>query len=254
MDILSYVDLFCRKNNIKYSISGGTLLGAVRHGGYIPWDDDIDIMMRREDYDQFIELFEKNTHPYYKLFTINNCMDFNQPYLNIADTRTSYDMPGYPKDMGVNIDIFPFDYVTSNEHKRTRFWRRIYRYRNIYVLMGLKWNSKRSLFKNLVVSLGSFLHVFYSRKTIGKKIDEMARHSSSTKSSLRACLVWGYGEKEVMDASIFEEYNDIAFEDRTFMAIKLYDVYLKHLFGDYMLLPPIEKQVPHHQFVAYWKD
>ncbi|MBQ0156689.1 MAG: LicD family protein, partial [Bacteroidales bacterium] len=92
-----------------------------------------------------------------------------------------------------------------------------------------------------------------SRETLSKKIEEIAKSAGSSNSSLRACIVWGYGAKEVMESSLFEDYIDIAFEDRSYMAIKDHKVYLSHLFGDFMQLPPIDKQVSHHEYTAYWK-
>lgn len=253
MDILSYVDKFCRENNIKYSISGGTLIGAVRHGGYIPWDDDIDIMMRREDFQKFEELFPKIADKQYRLFSNSIDEDFCQPYLNVADMRTSYDMPGYPSDMGVNIDIFPFDHISESKEDRDRTFARIAQLKNQFVIKGLRWRKGRSLFKNIFMILSKVALCLVSRKTLSKRIEEIAKNAGPINSSLRACIVWGYGAKEVMESSLFEEYVDITFEDRSYMAIKDYKVYLTHLFGDFMQLPPEEKRVAHHEFKAYWK-
>lgn len=253
MDILSYTDNFCRDNNIQYSISGGTLIGAVRHGGYIPWDDDIDIMMTRENFQKFESLFPKIADKQYRLFSNNIDKYFCQPYLNVADMSTSYDMPGYPKSMGVNIDIFPFDYISEDEKERQLLFAKVQSLRNRFNIKGLRWRKGRALSKNIFMVLGKCALLFTSRKSLSKQIETLALNAGPVESNLRACIVWGYGAKEVIPASLFDEYINIAFEDRTYMAIKDYKVYLTHLFGDFMQLPPVEKQVSHHEFKAYCK-
>lgn len=253
MNILSYVDKICREHDIHYSISGGTLLGAVRHKGYIPWDDDIDIMMTRENYIKFETIFPKCANKQYCLFSNSKDKDFCQPYLNVADVRTYYDMPGYPKNMGVNIDIFPVDHISEDENVRKSLFFKVRCLRYLFDIKGLRWRKERSLLKNLLMVLFKSMLFFISRKTLSKRIENIALNAGNINSNLRACIVWGYGTKEVLLASLFDDYIDIMFEDRTYMAIKNYEAYLHNLFGDYMQLPPVEKRISHHEFTAYWK-
>lgn len=253
MGILSYLDKFCRENNIKYSISGGTLIGAVRHGGYIPWDDDIDILLRREDYDKMVSLFSKKDTSFYRIYTHELIQDYNQPYAKIADTRTIIEEPGQHIGMGVNIDIFPFDHITENVEEQKKVLKEIMSVRNKFVIKGLEWRRGRSLFKNLFVIFSRVILAPISRKSLARKIDYISRHAGPENSRLRACLVWGYGAKEIIDSRVFDEYADIPFENTHYMALKDYDTYLRHLFGDYMQLPPEDKRVTHHEFIAWWK-
>lgn len=111
MQILDYVDVFCRNHDIKYTISGGTLLGAVRHGGYIPWDDDIDIQMLREEYERFTTLWNKESnHENYELVNIESGNNLGYPIGKVHDTRTITYVGGLPRT-GVFIDVFPVDKV-----------------------------------------------------------------------------------------------------------------------------------------------
>ena len=102
MGILSYVDKFCRENDIKYSICGGTLIGAIRHGGYIPWDDDIDIIMLRKDYERFLNLFNKSKDSDYNLYCINKSPYYYHPYAKVSDSRTIQVEPDIKEEAGIN--------------------------------------------------------------------------------------------------------------------------------------------------------
>ena len=123
--ILKHLDAFCNENNLKYFMCGGTLLGAVRHKGFIPWDDDIDIMMKREDYDKLIELYPKNDNSNFKLFSYELDKSFPYPFAKMDDFRTIFEEEiNDSYKIGVNIDIFPIDYITEDElHEFMDSWR-----------------------------------------------------------------------------------------------------------------------------------
>ena len=118
-DILTAIDEICRKENIRYYLAGGTLLGAVRHKGFIPWDDDIDIAMPRDDYERFLKVMRKGAHPYYKILALEYKEDYPYTFAKVVDTRTRLqeeigkDLP----EMGVFIDIFPLDGMGDDRDK-----------------------------------------------------------------------------------------------------------------------------------------
>ena len=113
--ILKHLDAFCKENNLTYFMCGGTLLGAVRHKGFIPWDDDIDIMMKREDYDKLIALYPKNDNSNFKLFSYELDKSFPYPFAKMDDCRTIFEEEiNDSYKIGVNIDIFPIDYITED--------------------------------------------------------------------------------------------------------------------------------------------
>ena len=111
LDMLKEIDRICRRENIQYYLAGGTLLGAVRHKGFIPWDDDIDIAMARDEYERFLKVMKKERHPYLKIFAMEFDKEYQYTFAKVVDTRTRLieeigkDLP----DMGVFIDIFPID-------------------------------------------------------------------------------------------------------------------------------------------------
>jgi len=254
MDILSYVDKFCCENKIIYSLAGGSMLGAVRHKGYIPWDDDIDIFMPRNDYDNFVELFSKSHHPYYRVITAHNTKGYYQPYANVSDDRTIIHEVGIEREVheGVNIDIFPIDFVPENPNSQKSIIKKELFLRDLFTIKGLKWESKRSIMKNLFMAVSKFVLLPVRRKWLSRRIELLAKNACKEYSSKSACLVWGIGIK-IMKTSIYENYQDWNFEDRIYKGVVDYDAYLSSLYHNYMELPPIEKQISHHVFEAYWK-
>lgn len=256
MDILSYVDKVCRDNNIKYSISGGTLIGAVRHKGYIPWDDDIDIMLAREEYEKLVTVMSNHrTDDTYMMLTHEIDKDFKFPYAKVVDNRTIMheDVKGC-KDYGVYIDIFPIDLIPNNDTECEGIFAGMRRLYNMLTLKRLKLARNRSLWKNLTITISQICLCLVSNDWIIREMEKKAKTSARQDSQRRCCLVWGYGRREIVPASVHQSHIDLPFEDRTYMAVADYHTYLSNLFGDYMQLPPEEKRVTHHGFDAYWKD
>ena len=255
MDILTYVDAICSKNNIKYSISGGTLIGAVRHKGFIPWDDDIDIMLTRPEYNRLIKALTETytTNQKYRILTHSIDKDFKFPYAKIVDEDTILvENTRDSKNYGVFIDVFPIDNVSTDGYKATvAKMRKLY---NILTLKKLVVERERSLWKNLTIIGSRLLLAPVSADWIIERMEKFAVQLNNEKTDLMGCLVWGYGEKEIVPSSVHDNHIYLPFEDRKYMAVKDYDVYLSHLYGDYMKLPPKEKQISHHDFEAYWKD
>lgn len=255
LDILSYVDEICREYNIKYSIAGGTLIGAIRHRGYIPWDDDIDIMLTRENYNKLIEILQNQHHNKnirYKILTANTTDGYYYPFAKVVDDKTLLieNLKGY-KNFGIFIDVFPIDRIDIKNSTKILFKMRLLY--NMLILKTLKISRHRFILKNLAILLSQALLYPFSLSWIVSMMDSNAQKSSKTESSNRCCLVWGYGKREIVPYSIHESHIDLPFEDRVFMAIKDYNTYLTNLYNDYMKLPPIEQQKSHHDFEAFWK-
>ncbi len=256
LKILKYTADICKENNIKYFLGGGTLLGAIRHKGYIPWDDDIDIMIPREDYEKLIELFSVNENSDYKLLCYKNCDDYYYPFAKIVNKRTKMEELKFNdiKEMGIYIDVFPIDFLPNNEKKIKQIFKK---YDKIYKLVAIQnarclnkvTESKIKLFlKKLLLPIVRKPKV---RKMLLKKIDKLAYNYKDTDKV--ACISGRYLEVEIMPKEYISDSILVDFEDMKFTIPVGYDEYLRKHYGDYMKLPPKEKQVAEHETVAYWR-
>ena len=221
IEILDYVTELCNKNNLTYFLGGGTLLGAVRHKGFIPWDDDVDIMMPREDYDKLAQVISNidNNRFLYLNYKDNN--DYYYPFAKVVDKRTKVKELDCKeiKDLGVYIDIFPIDNVSDDMQENK-----------------LKW----------------YMSIFNNYKKVLEKMENLGKKYPN--SNTVACITGRYFEKEIMPKSYIEDFIMAKFEDREYKIPKGYDLYLTKHYGDYMQLPPKEKQVSNHDNIAYWRE
>lgn len=250
LKIVSDIDRVCRKNGIKYTIIGGTLIGAVRHGGFIPWDDDIDIAICRSDYDKFIKIYSKEKGNDFSIFEYRLNNEYYYPFIKVSYNLTSLSEYNYLpiKNLGVNLDIFPVDLVSNkNLDKKLK---KIEYYRKALsscfsIPEKVQSNPLKRLFKRIYYP---FSYSYYL-----KKIDKMSVFlGDSNECELAGVLVNGTGKKDLFKKSIFDEYTDIKFENLNLMAVKDYTYFLEHRFGDYMKMPPKDQQVAHPSH-SVWK-
>lgn len=255
MDILDNIDVFCREHDIRYSMACGTLLGAIRHGGYIPWDDDIDIYMPREDYNRFEELFPEIYNGHLKLFSLKRSKDSMLAFAKVYDTRTvCHELTTRNVNPGVNIDIFPIDDVPDDEEEWQAYNRM--RRKNLLKLRhsGMRISSLHSFVKNCGAIVLGIRYMFTNRRRLAEYIDNIAQlHNDKGYKRCFECAM-GLNVIRPFRKSLFDELIDIPFEGHTYKGFKDYDEFLSDVFGDYMILPPIEKRISYHTFNAYWKD
>lgn len=223
-DIMKDVDSFCRDNNIRYSISDGTMLGAIRHGGFIPWDDDIDICMLREDFDRFAETYKSDRyHLLYK--TDNGTEFFNAGFMKVNDPTTYWEGPEKKLiyEHGVAIDIFPFDGVPEDEKER-KDWMHLIR----SVDNRLYHKHKKDLlskFKSRGLSIDGWWN----------KLNQLVHDSRYDDSPLVGQTVCVKDDHVVMRKDMFDNIVDIPFNGYNFRGFGDYHGYLSFLFGpDYM--------------------
>lgn len=249
LNILDKVHAFCIERGIRYSLGGGTLLGAVRHKGYIPWDDDIDIMMPRPDYERFLKEFE-GVYPHYILQHYKNDETYTLPFAKVYDDRTVF----IEKicRWGIFVDVFPVDGLPS-ENELENYCRK-----QAKLFVSISWASKKykvvekkKLYFRVKYMLGK---IIYPRRSYYIKLLDALHNLYPFEYSANAGAIVGrYVQKEMMNADVFKHYVRLQFEKREYMAIADYDAYLTKHYGNYMQLPPEEKRVLQHNAIVWWK-
>jgi len=250
LEMMKQVHAFCASHSIRYSLGYGTLLGAIRHKGFIPWDDDIDLIMPRPDYDEFIKTFNSD------VYCVVSSLDtgYYYPYAKVYDKRTFLKEElryTYP-DMGVFIDVFPVDGLPASLQAQERLYS-VQKF--LYKLhMSMKYHVSRewSLLKNFLVLVSRVISLFYPLKRVIKKIEKNYLLNSYDASEDVAVLL---GEIKLVKIpkSSFEHLGMMAFEDSQFLVVPDVDSLLTKLYGDYMTPPPPEKQTSEHRYTVGWK-
>ena len=246
LEMIVEVDRICHKNGIKYSLDGGTLLGAVRHKGFIPWDDDVDLIFTRAEYNKFFDACEKDLDKD-RFFLQDYKTDsyYRWGYAKIRRNGTEFVRLGQEHmryKTGVAIDLFVLDAVPDGYLSRRAHYLLNYAIRKIlYSELGKKaqqniWLRRWYSFLSLIPRDWCFL-----------LRDSVSNVVNSNRRKLVAHLLHIYPNacKFGIPTDIFDEYEEITFEGMMFPAVKEYDKYLTLLYGDYMTLPPVEERVSH---------
>lgn len=252
LDILQSIHTFCVENDLRYSLAFGTLLGAIRHKGYIPWDDDLDIMMPRPDYERFI-----NEYPgYNKRYTLQTYKNDESYFLSLAkvyDNRTEQII--FPTKTGVFVDIFPIEGLPDTEEEAEQYMKQYTKLIFHDILYTCKNNAYRpgnKLF-NAIKYLAKRI-MYPSRQSGIRKLDELRKKYPFEKTSHAGFVLIETMMKGYLEKKFFEHYTLIPFEGKEYYAIADYDTFLKMRYGDYMQLPPEEERVPGHSAPVYWKE
>lgn len=243
LEMLKEIDLFCRSNNIRYSLAFGTLLGAIRHNGFIPWDDDVDIMMPLPDMIRFKELFHSETMKY---LDINTYRYFEYGFSRITNTKT-YRQYGIIRSYGISIDLYPLVSIPENEEKADDYFRKAQHLEEVCDFYK-KWRSRMVNF--LPLHTIPFYH--YSVKKTTKHLRFTTEYGKTNKYYIIAGPI-AMRKKMTYYNDIFDDLVDVVFEGNRFWAISKYDMFLTMRYGDYMTPPPIEQRHPYHGGNYYWK-
>lgn len=250
VEMLKYFDEKCRANGIEYSMFSGSLIGAVRHNGMIPWDDDIDVIVMRKDYKRLVEVFNDENCPY-MIFSSDRIDNYFYPYIKLVDTRTRIietEMVSRIESMGLFIDIFAYSFLPENAVLRKL------KYQLINTINKCMYITKPD--KSLSIQKQM---VRVTKNWIGKKLGykrllslhERIIHTKKTSGTyvMYNWPVYGF-EKDVQKEKDICGYIDKDFEGITVRIFKNYDRVLKTTFGDYLTLPPEEKRI-NHSIEAY---
>ena len=256
LGILKHVDEFCQENNIQYFLGYGTLLGAIRHKGFIPWDDDIDIFMHRKDFERFIKEYSDKDRSQYEIRCYSLEDNYPYPFAKISDSSTI--LIEYSENpiehLGINIDLFPMDVIPDDSIRQ----RKLYAIKSLYhTLINLKIVSpshERIWYKNVVLNISQFILRPIPLSFFVKRIVNNAMKYHHNITNCCAVAVWGYGMREINNKHNWDKAIKVQFESLQLPVPIGYDDFLTAVYGDYMQLPPEEKRVTHHAFKAYWKN
>jgi len=251
LGVMDYIHNLCERENINYSLAYGTLLGAVRHKGYIPWDDDVDISLKREEYDKLYQAVLRDNDPIYKVVSWENDSRYPYPFYRVYDSRTVYENNYIENDidLGICVDVFPFDYYADVNKEMVKL--DTYRRLSVYTLYGI--HSKNAGLKNIVRYLLVLVFRLTRVKTWNKKMNLLSMQANDNDSI--DYLMENKRTSTKFEKTLLDKVMDSPFEDRTYKIPEASHQILSAIYGDdFMEIPPVEKRVKHDDFVAYIKE
>lgn len=261
LEILKEVHEVCKKLDIRYTLSSGSALGAVRHQGFIPWDDDIDIAMTRKDYDKFISSGSKIMRSKYFIQTYQTDPQYPHIFAKVRDNETTLiekSTQNLSINHGVYIDIFPIDKVSNNKllriiDKYTLSFLNLVKFSTDKEYCKIS-KSKKSRYIRLLIY--PFARIIGTQRLC--KIEDRVR-TKYNRNDLCKTTYADSGQvspphrltdKRLMDIDIFNKVREVLFENEKFYLIEEYDRYLNTTYGEYMKLPPVEKRISHHDIIS----
>lgn len=252
--ILKDVKRVCEKYNIRYFLDAGTLLGAIRHGGFIPWDDDLDIAMERSEYERFIQVAQSELGTEYFLQTQNTDEHYGLPFAKVRLLGTQFLENKSKKSKAHNeifIDVFPYDTMPAESfaQKKAAFQLKLLSHLNLIKHGYQVWSgeSTANMIKFLPFRL---LSLVFSRQYIKNKMEQIITEENKKKSQ----RVWIQDGQNYMrwnyPAELLGQFSEHVFEDESFPIPAEYDAWLKMTYGDYMQLPPEDQRGDYHQIIT----
>lgn len=247
--IMKEIDKICKANNIKYSMHSGTLLGAIRHHGFIPWDDDMDIAMMREDYDRFFKICETELDPRFGTLTMEKDPNYYYGIGKVFMNGTEVRQLNLRKKKGTDrlwVDIFPYDYIPTSKIKRKLQAIRA----QLYIKMleeridGISEHA--SFLKKIYFFFLRIMNIFTNAEKLKTKLIRIMRKYDGCKEN-EICCICGFGyTKQILPNGFFNNIQDYPFETLKLKGFVCADRYLTQIFGDYMELPPEGKRETHN--------
>lgn len=255
LELMDRLHEICEKNGITYCLDYGTLIGAIRHKGFIPWDDDFDIMMLREDYDKLFALMEKETDGRYRLITRGNTPHYYNGIARFCDMKYEYvtelDVKQYRQ--GIFIDIYPMDACGDTESETDEVHRKVRKLNAKYIV----YCNRRSLTNRINTIIRTpyyaWLHIRYGKR-FGEKLEEMTKdiiYSRFKKDSKYVGAYWEGRDFRMIPREWIKNRILWPFEGREYWVPEAYDEFLKLHYEDYMQLPPESERVATHSYSVY---
>ncbi len=248
LEMFTWLTGYLHEHELRYYMIEGTMLGAARHGGFIPWDDDIDIGMPRKDYNILIGLLKEPTKDGYVVEAPSgDAKDFLYPFAKFYDTKTTLvEKLRHNVKRGIYIDIFPLDGIGESIEESLSNYKAIDRLNMILAMKTSRWRKDRVWWKNAAVVIGTVIPV--SAKKLTSKIDLLCSSRDFDKSRFSSNLISTYRGREIMERTIYGEPTFFDFEGIRVCGIEHYDEYLTKLYGDWRKLPPEDKRHSAHDF------
>ena len=263
IDVLSVFIRICEAQGLRYFCAGGTAIGAVRHQGMIPWDDDIDVFMPRPDYDRFLRLAAQSMPEGYEVLSPYATKDYPMYFAKMCNARTTLlENERIPCVFGLYIDIFPLDGACDDVETCYREKRRFKRLMNKLEAVSTHNSfgeyvgllTKRREWGRFAVKTVAFCCRSWLRRWLLKQMDSIAYGHDYAQSSRVVTYSGAYQRQEIYPKAWLETPQMFAFEGLMVNLPHDYDAYLRHFFGDYMTLPPVEQRASHHQKVFFDLD
>ena len=250
LEVLDGIDRFCSERGLRYSLAYGTLIGAVRHKGFIPWDDDIDLMMPRPDYDRFRQDFNAEGLYLVDLAERDDCVE---TFVKVCKVGTVMVDKNFGRELwGVNVDVFPVDGAPSED--LAGYYSSLDRIRNkLFQICPYYKSVRKGRFKLMLKYALKRLRYFYPGSFMSLKRKLVDGQKAYPYEAAGVAGVYFAAEKTrtFLEKRIYDCMGTALFEGRDYPALKYFDEYLTSLYGDYMQLPPEEKRVSHHAYDSY---
>ena len=253
LEIAKEIRRVCEENEISCFLAHGTFLGAVRHGGFIPWDDDMDMGMLRRDYEKFCRIAPQKLKPEYCLQTWYTEPNYGLPFGKVMKRGTVYlenKKSRRLQENGIYVDIFPYDYAPEDPYQQKNLAARLL---SIYRVRLMKCGYRPWMENDSIVWKKRIGYLYYQLKSLFVNQQTLARDydtlAVAIHDSLVICERNGRTQPNYYERRFVEELADYTFEGEIFKGPKDYDSYLKNLYGDYMVLPPEGERENRHQII-----